>query len=260
MTEVEGVGLHRQRRRAGDAPHHLEPHAVVLGEANAPASARLVQAFHRRGAGRLARQLVQVLLGPRPEGDTLDLRIALLGDVDVVHRIGAAHVQRVGRTLCRQQPEIAQELLGEVEVRRPQTNPGDILHTNDRLNHRWPLRGGRAAAGLKLARIFTESGRKVTTIEGAAARRRGRISRLLRTAPPSLTLCRNPRTGYGGEAPTSEVPAHGGGEPWQNPTTQEARATRRRCASAPGPPGSTGSPCSPPSGRACSRPTASTSK
>ena len=107
MPEVEGIGLYRKGRHGLDAPDHLDAHAVMLGEPNTLAAAGLVQGLDRRSPGSLARQLVEIVLGLRPERDALHLRIALLGDVNVVHGIGAAHVEGVGRALRPQQPEVA---------------------------------------------------------------------------------------------------------------------------------------------------------
>ena len=84
------------------------------------------------------RHLVEIILGSCPKRYALHLQITLLGDVDVVHGIGPAHVECVGRAFRSQQPEVAEVLLCDVEIWRFEPDPGDILYTNDRLNHGSP--------------------------------------------------------------------------------------------------------------------------
>ena len=89
--------LARLDRRCGAtgaiAVHDLDLVAVRLGQPHPLAAARLVDRLDRRGARRL-RQPVQVVLARRVVGEADEFRIALLGDVDVVQRIAAAHVER----------------------------------------------------------------------------------------------------------------------------------------------------------------------
>src|ERR1700733_5743039 len=82
-----------------DPVHDLDGIAVGFGQADPLAAAGLVDALDTRRAGELCDRLEVVLAADRPrEADQSG--IALLGDVDVVRRIGAAHIQR-RRGACR---------------------------------------------------------------------------------------------------------------------------------------------------------------
>ena len=77
------------------------------------------------GAGRLGEPL-QVVLAVRVIGKPDEFRLALLGDVDVVGGIGAAHVERVGGAFGTDHAEAREEFLGDVEIGRSQAPVGDV--------------------------------------------------------------------------------------------------------------------------------------
>ena len=76
-------------------------------------------------AGRLG-QALEVVLARRVIGEADEFRLALLGDVDVVGRIGAAHVERGGGALGAHHAEVREEFLRDVEIGRPQPAVGDV--------------------------------------------------------------------------------------------------------------------------------------
>jgi hypothetical protein len=119
VAGIEPLPLGGDRRQRGDAVHHLDLIAVRLGEPHALAAARLVDAFHGRGAGRLG-QAVEVVLARRVIGKADELRIAFLGDVDVVRCVGAAHVERGRRALGAHHAEAGEEFLHHVKIGRPE--------------------------------------------------------------------------------------------------------------------------------------------
>src|SRR4029434_771076 len=55
-----------------------------------------------------------------------------LVDVDVVRRIGAAHVERGRRARGPDQAEVSEELLHRVQVRRVQARPGQLSYLDGR--------------------------------------------------------------------------------------------------------------------------------
>ena len=111
----------------------LEP--VGVGEAHALAAARLVDALDRRGARR-AGQLFEVVHAPGVERDADVFGRAQFGDVDVVRRIGAAHVERGLGAIGAHHAERGEELLLLVEIGRAQPPIGEIRsfdHRHDNL-------------------------------------------------------------------------------------------------------------------------------
>ena len=116
------VSIARQRR---DAVHDLDLVAVRLGEPHPLAAAGLVDRLHLRRAGRLG-QALEVILALRVIGQPDEFRLALLGDVDVVGRIGAAHVERGGGAVGAYHAEAREKFLGNVEIGRPQAAIGDV--------------------------------------------------------------------------------------------------------------------------------------
>src|SRR6202035_3444673 len=107
--------------------NHLDLVAVRLGQAHPLAAAGLVDVLDAGGAGRLG-ELLQIVLVVDVIGDADEFRIALLGDVQVVRRIGAAHIERVGGTLRPVHAETGEELLRRVEIGRLEPSVGDIGH------------------------------------------------------------------------------------------------------------------------------------
>ena len=127
LARVELLSLHRDRRQLLDAAHDLDLVAVRLGQPHPLAAAGLVDVFDARGAGRLGERL-QVVLVVDVIGEADEFRIALLGDVEMVGRIGAAHVERVGGALRPVHAETGEEFLRHVEIGRPEPPVGDIGH------------------------------------------------------------------------------------------------------------------------------------
>ena len=125
LARVELLPLHRDRRDLLDAAHHLDLVAVRLGQAHPLAAAGLVDVFDARSAGRLG-ELLQLVLVVDVIGDADKFGIALLGDVEVVRRIGAAHIERVGGALRPVHAEAGEEFLRHVEIGRPEPSVGDI--------------------------------------------------------------------------------------------------------------------------------------
>ena len=70
---------------------------------------------------------LEIVLALRVIGEADEFRIALLGDVDVVEGIGAAHVERGRRARGAHHAEAGEELLLQVEVGRPQPPVGHVL-------------------------------------------------------------------------------------------------------------------------------------
>ena len=60
---------------------------------------------------------LEIVLARRVIGDTDELRLAFFGDVDVVHRIAAAIIDRLGAFIARVEPEVVEEFGLEVEIR-----------------------------------------------------------------------------------------------------------------------------------------------
>ena len=81
------------------------------------------RAFAKRRAGR-----------PRfdEEREPDELRRPEVRDVNVVRRVGAAHVERVVRALVRTRPKAREELLGLVEARRLEPAVREVGHLDDR--------------------------------------------------------------------------------------------------------------------------------
>ena len=99
--------------------------AVGIGQAHALAAAGLVDVFDRRGAVD-PRDLLEILHARGVNGDPDIARLAQFGDVDVVRRIGAAHVERVLGPVGADHAEIGQELLLLVEIGRAQPPISEI--------------------------------------------------------------------------------------------------------------------------------------
>ena len=70
----------------------------------------------------------QVVLAARPIGETDEARLALLGDMDMVAGIGAAHVERRAGALHLAHPEAGEEFLHQVEIGGREPPIGDVLY------------------------------------------------------------------------------------------------------------------------------------
>ncbi len=144
LLDAHQVALARQRRVAGveqlarrrdlghlvHAPDHLDLVAVRLGQADALAAARLVHVLDAGGAGHLGERL-EIVLARGVIGDADELRLALLGDVEVMNRVGAAIVDRVVGLGALDQPEILEEFRLQVEIGRAQARIGDVGDLDD---------------------------------------------------------------------------------------------------------------------------------
>ena len=97
--------------RGADSHHHLHAVddldlvAVGLGQPHALAAARLVQGLDARCARQLGEPLEVVLAG-RMVGEADELGAALVHGVQMMMAVGAAHVERIGRTLGAHHAEI----------------------------------------------------------------------------------------------------------------------------------------------------------
>jgi len=109
------LGGHGNRRQRLDAVHDLDLIAVRLAQPHPPAAAGLVDRLHRRGAGRF-RDAPQIILVRRVVREADEPGIALLGHVQVMHGVGAAHVQRRGCARRANHAEVREELLRRIEV------------------------------------------------------------------------------------------------------------------------------------------------
>ena len=123
--------MHLERLELLDAPHHFDLVAVGLLQAHALAAAGLVDIFDSGSAGRLG-DLLQVVLAGRVEGEPDKPRVALLGHVDMMRRIRAAHIERVLGPLHLDEPEVGAELLLDIQVGRAQPPVSDIGHFDQR--------------------------------------------------------------------------------------------------------------------------------
>ena len=117
LAGVERRPLQGDRRRVCDTVHHLDLVAVRLGQPHALAAAGLVEMSRCRVAPAAARDALEVVLALGVIGETDNFGIALLGDVEVVRRIGAAHVERGRRAFGAHHAEAGQEFLHAVEIR-----------------------------------------------------------------------------------------------------------------------------------------------
>jgi len=91
--------------------------AVGLLQPHALAAARLVHGLDARGAGQLG-QALQVILALGVIGKADEFGAALVHGVQVMVAVGAAHVERVGRTLGPDHAEMGEKLLHLVEIGR----------------------------------------------------------------------------------------------------------------------------------------------
>jgi hypothetical protein len=123
----------RAPAKARDAVHHVDPAAVRIGQPHHLAAAGLVERRHRAAGRRGERAQVGRARGVEREAEKC--RLAHVGDVHVVLRVGAAHVERV-RGACRAvHAEVGEERLHPVQVRGPEAREGDVGHADDRVRH-----------------------------------------------------------------------------------------------------------------------------
>ena len=134
VARIELLAPGRDRRQRRNAVHHLDLVAVRLFQPHPLAAAGLVDIFHRRGAGRLG-ETREVVLARGVVGKPDDLRLALLGDVDVMGRIGAAHIERGRRALRAHQAEAREELLHHIEVGCAKPPIGNVGRFDPRHSH-----------------------------------------------------------------------------------------------------------------------------
>src|SRR3954465_7133995 len=71
---------------------------------------------------------MQVLLTRGVIGKAYEFRIALLGDMDVVEGIGAAHVERARRALGPHHAEAREKFFHAIEIGRPQPPIGNVAY------------------------------------------------------------------------------------------------------------------------------------
>ena len=109
--------------------------AVGVGQPHPLAAAWLVDVLDRRRALDL-RDPLQIFHAGGMDGDPDIARLAQFGDMDVVRRIGAAHVEGVLGAVGPDHAEIGQELLLLVEIGRAQPPISEIEgfdHRHDNL-------------------------------------------------------------------------------------------------------------------------------
>src|SRR5439155_16380460 len=99
--------------------------AVGIGQPHPLAAAGLVDILDRRGP-RGPRYPLEVVVARGMHGDSDIARLAELGDVDVVWRIGAAHIEGVLGPVGTDHSKIGQELFLLVEIGRPQPPISEI--------------------------------------------------------------------------------------------------------------------------------------
>ena len=119
VAGVDRGTLDRDRVEHLHAVDDLDLVAVGIGQAHALAAAGLVDVLDRRGAVD-SRDPLQILHAGGVDGDPDIARLAQFGDMDVMRRIGAAHVEGVLRPVGADHAEIGQELLLLVEIGRAQ--------------------------------------------------------------------------------------------------------------------------------------------
>src|SRR5262249_26529562 len=106
--------------------------AVGLAQPYSLARAGLVQGLDRRGAGRL-RYPGEVLLARGEIGEADEGRIVgLVGNVNVMARPGAPHIERIGCARGTDHPEVGEELLLRIEVRSAEAAEGEVAHLDER--------------------------------------------------------------------------------------------------------------------------------
>ena len=131
---IELLPLERNRRHWRNPVHHLDLIAVRLGQPHALAAAGLVDVLDSGCSGRFGDAL-EVILARGVIGKAHEFRLAFLGDMDVVVRIGAAHVERGRCALGAYHPEPRKKLFHDVEIGGAQPPVGHIRYFDECHRH-----------------------------------------------------------------------------------------------------------------------------
>jgi hypothetical protein len=119
---------HRRRRdgrHRGDAVHHLHNDAVRIGEPHALPAARLVDRLDGAGACG-AGDRIEIGGTGRVQAHADEPRVTELGDVEMMLRVGAAHVERGRRARGAHEAEVGEKGFHPVEVGCAQANVGEV--------------------------------------------------------------------------------------------------------------------------------------
>ena len=115
ITGVDQVFADRQLGQLCEAAQHLHLVAVWIADTHALAATRLVDILDAGGAGRLGELLELVFVFHEPR-QADELRRTEVRDMDVMVRVGAAHVQRILGAVGTHHAEGRQELLGLIKA------------------------------------------------------------------------------------------------------------------------------------------------
>ena len=107
--------------------HDFDLVAIGVGQPHPFAAAGLVERLDARRAGRPC-DAFEIVLARRVIGEADEFRRALLGDMDVVGGIGAAHIQRRVGALGAHHAEAREEFLHDVEVGSAQPTVGHVRY------------------------------------------------------------------------------------------------------------------------------------
>ncbi len=99
--------------------------SIGVDKPHALAATRLVQRLHGRRPRQPA-EGVQIRFAVGGKGQRDKLRIPELGDMHMVGRAGAAHVQRIGSPIGAHESEIGEELFRAGQVRDPHAYVGQV--------------------------------------------------------------------------------------------------------------------------------------
>src|SRR4029077_7576361 len=135
--------------------------AVGFGEPHPFAAAGLVERLDRRRAGR-PRDAFEIILARRVIGEADEFRRALLGDMDVVDGIAAAHIERRLGALGAYQPEAREEFLHEVEIGCAEPTVGHVRYFDARHISHPKFRSWKKS--LPLSSITLKAGKFSTSI------------------------------------------------------------------------------------------------
>ena len=124
---VDPLPLHRDGCKLLHPVDHLDLVAVRLGQPHALTAAGLIEMLDP-GRARCLGQTLEIVLALGVIGKAHELRIALFGDVDMVRRVGAAHVERGRRARGAHQSEPRQKFFRFVEVGRAQAPVRHVRH------------------------------------------------------------------------------------------------------------------------------------
>ena len=156
LAEIDLRPVERDFRQHRHAVDDLDLEPVGVGQAHAPAAAGLVDVLDLRGAVD-ARQFVEVFEAAGVEGDADVFRVAQFGHVEVVRRVGAAHVERILGAVGAHHAERGEEFLLLVEIGRAQPPISEIGDFDDGHGNlpegNWPQIGMRP-----LLRMLPRSG------------------------------------------------------------------------------------------------------